>query len=289
MNDLDDQYRRASALDASRPSEETRRDILAHAAQLAAVHRAKEGAASTDRRAGARHRWKPAVFGSLMAAALAGLLITPRFLRDTLPQQPRSSVPSIAMNESGAVEPPPVQTDTAARADHLAQGTAKTTAPVRQRPPLAESPKTRAAESAANYAQSTSVAPPPQEQARDAAAAPSMSASRFTPASPFAPAAPAGSPGVNAGAALRSAAESGDIAILQSLLNGPTDLGSRDADGRTALMLAAMHGHSDAVDVLLAHGADPNTADAQGVTPLRAAAMRNYRMGVGTLSHAGAR
>jgi hypothetical protein len=269
LNDLDDQYRRLSALDASRPSEEARRNILAHAAQLAAGHRAKQSRAS-DRRGSARRRWKPAILGSLLAAGLAGLLITPRFLNDTLPPRPSAPIPSIAMNEPVPVEPPSVQADSAATTDRLAQGSAKTAAPARQRPPSIEAARPRAAESIANYAQSARVAPPPVEQSRDAAAAPSLPAV------------------LDAGTMLRRAAESGDIATLQSLLNEPVDLASRDNDGRTALMLAAIHGQSEAVNVLLAHGADPNAADAQGITPSQAAAKRNYRTIIDALSRAGA-
>jgi Ankyrin repeats (3 copies) len=289
MNDLDDQYRRASALDDSRPSEEARRNILAHAAQLAAAHRAKANPGSADRRVSARQRWKPAIFGSLMAAALAGLLITPRFLNDTRLQQPSSPIPSIVMNEPVAVEPPSSPANAAATTDQLAQSVAKTAAPARQRAPSSESAKSRAAEATANFTQSAPVIRHSEDQLRDAAAAPSISAPRFKPTAPLAQATSTGLQSLEAGAALRSAAESGDLAVLQSLLDGPADLGSRDADGRTALMLAAMHGQSDAVNVLLAHGADPNTADAQGVTPLRAATLRNYRTIVDALSRAGAR
>ena len=74
-------------------------------------------------------------------------------------------------------------------------------------------------------------------------------------------------------AELRRAAEMGDVAKLQALLNLQSEsvVDARDEDGRTALMLATLHGRAHAVNVLLAHGADPNAADARGTTPLQAA------------------
>jgi len=71
-DDVDDQYRRASALDPSRPSEAVRRAVLAHAAQLVAKR--------ATRRAVNQAWWRPAIFGTLAAAALAGLVVAPRFL-----------------------------------------------------------------------------------------------------------------------------------------------------------------------------------------------------------------
>jgi ankyrin repeat protein len=78
-------------------------------------------------------------------------------------------------------------------------------------------------------------------------------------------------------AALRQAAEAGDMDALQALLSGHTDseppsqIDARDGNGRTALMLATLHGRGPAVEALLAAGADPNAADEQGTTPLQAA------------------
>lgn len=90
-------------------------------------------------------------------------------------------------------------------------------------------------------------------------------------------------------AALRRAAEIGDVAGLQALLDERVDIDARDAGGRTALMLATLHGRADAVDALLAHGADPNAADAQGTTPLQAAEAGDQPAIVAALRRAGAR
>jgi hypothetical protein len=103
-DDVDDAYRRESALDPSRPSELVRRRILKHAAERAA-ERAGESDAAGIRRRGASSPWRrPAIFGTLAAAALAGLLITPRFFMPHAPstaatssaqvQRPSSAIPS---------------------------------------------------------------------------------------------------------------------------------------------------------------------------------------------------
>ena len=95
-DDLDERYRRASGLDPSRPSESVRRAVLEHAAQLAAQRAAKNpsriaGKLDSRRPAANRARWRPAIFGTLAAAALAGLLITPRFLTPRAPSSAPSS------------------------------------------------------------------------------------------------------------------------------------------------------------------------------------------------------
>src|SRR5215472_2562328 len=70
--DVDDFYRRTSALDPSRPGEQVRGIVLAHAEGLAAQRaRARQK----------RRRWQPAIFGTLAAAVLAGLVVAPHWLR----------------------------------------------------------------------------------------------------------------------------------------------------------------------------------------------------------------
>src|ERR1700730_17411153 len=81
-DDVDDQYRRASALDPSRPSEAARRAVLAHAAQLAAERAPREEGSKikSTRTVVNQAWWPPAILGTLAAAALAGVVIAPRFL-----------------------------------------------------------------------------------------------------------------------------------------------------------------------------------------------------------------
>jgi ankyrin repeat protein len=102
-------------------------------------------------------------------------------------------------------------------------------------------------------------------------------------------------------AALRQAAEAGDMAALHTLLSPQTDIDqpadiersadidARDSSGRTALMLATQHGRRAAVDALLAAGADPNAADAHGTTPLQAAIAAGQPDIIAALQRAGAR
>jgi hypothetical protein len=90
-------------------------------------------------------------------------------------------------------------------------------------------------------------------------------------------------------AAVRRAAEIGDLAGLQRLLEKQSDIDSGDAAGRTALMLATLHGQTDAVAALLAYGADPNAADADGTTPLQAARAGDHPAIVAALQRYGAR
>jgi Ankyrin repeats (3 copies) len=99
-DEVDDLYRRASALDSSRPSESVRRAVLDHAAQLAAQRLPETGPVKIDfTRPAANHPWRrPAIFGTLAAAALAGLIVAPQFLTPRAPITPVSA-PTLAQNE----------------------------------------------------------------------------------------------------------------------------------------------------------------------------------------------
>jgi hypothetical protein len=102
--------------------------------------------------------------------------------------------------------------------------------------------------------------------------------------------APAPAPGAtDSAAALRAAAESGDLPRLRALLSEQIDLEARDAAGRTALLLAVLRNEAPSVDALLAAGADPNSAAADGTTPLEAAETAHETSIAAALRRAGAR
>lgn len=255
-DDADEQYRRASSLDPSRPSEATRRAVLSHATRIAA---------GRARRATLRP-WmllRPAVVGTAATAVLVGVLVAPRFL---VPRAPESPEPKI-----GSTSLPPAQAPAPAE-------TARPSAPqpglLRARPP-AETYR-----QAAPAVRAESV----NEPRADMSAAPGA-ASVATSAR----AVQARRPSAADADALRRAAAAGDLAALDAQLAGSGDIDARDEQGRTALMLAIVNGRADAVELLLAHGADPNAADAHGTTPLQAAE-RTGKPGIsGALRRHGAR
>jgi hypothetical protein len=288
-DDVDDQYRRASALDPSRPDEAVRRTVLAYAARLAA-QRAASGAGSTlrTRRTAKALWWRPAMLGTLAAAALAGLMIAPRFLAPT----------------ARLTEPPPTARAVAGRPAEPAMPPGAEVPEVTATPPVpAPSPSlsSRAARArpeakeamAPLAAQATAAAPPAGSEAASTVAAvagaPARELGGLSNPSAVTSIAAAARIGTNPAAALRRAAEAGDLASLHALLEKRTDIDSRDSAGRTALMLATLHDQADAVTALLARGADPNAADADGTTPLQAAMTGNHPTIVAALRRYGAR
>jgi hypothetical protein len=293
MNDIDEQYRRASAQDPSQPSESTRRNILAHAAKLAAQRAASDDPVRADFRRPAANQpsWRSALVGTLAAAGLAGLLISPLFLP---PQAP----PAVESSSPPAGKEPTAQTEQTAKALPAARS-----APIASPAPVAKlleiappaqrnvvARKSYSVDVAASADSSRLQSGAPPNYAAQTPAAPMSTASSSAAAPVSTAARMAGAPrAVNATAALQQAAEAGDLPRLQALLAAPIDVDARDARGRTALMLAALRGHADAVDILLAHGADANAADADGITPLQAAlAGANPRIAA-ALQRAGAR
>jgi len=291
--DADERYRRASERDPSRPSESVRRAVLAHAAGLSA---------------GCPHRphprlWRrPALFGTLAAAAVAGLLVVPRYLTP-------------GSGGEGAVAPAPRTTGAAqvpgagAPAEMPAPGAPPAPPPPREsylqvRPrQLAGSARVR---EPGSPARAPSVASRPEADTADTTPEPKDARTNGAPSSGLGgmPAPPPYSAGLASRAALAApapaadsprsavlwrAAESGDVGTVQSLMSGQADINARDPQGRTALMLAALHDQAAVVSVLLEHGADPNVPDAHGSTPLAAAAAGGHQAVVEALQRYGAR
>jgi hypothetical protein len=346
-DDVDDQYRRASALGASRPSERVRRAILAHAAQLAeeraALRRvaaprevAAPMAANDDipaklavPRHAANQSWRrPAIFGTLAAAGLAGLLIAPRFLPNRAPSTaalseneaarpgadavtaPKSPPPPLAAVPSPAPAPPPAllaqlapqelaakkssaqesqaqdKSTNGARASNgqnmfeaRRQREAQRQSEVRQDAPgfVPDPGATSAITSRADLAAASAQAASPRTEA--------LSRAAMSPSAAYLAAGRLDEPA----AALRRAAEAGDVGVIQGLLDQHAVIDGRDASGRTALLLATLHGRLAAVEALLKGGADPNAADSGGMTPLQAAVAGDQPQIEAALRRAGAR
>jgi hypothetical protein len=320
--EIDDHYRRTSALDSSRPSESVRRAVLAHAGQLAAARVAQKEPIKIDTSQPAANQasWRrPAIFGTLAAAALAGLLIAPQYLIPThAPVTALSPAPAPA--PTSAPEPTPAPAPTPGPDQLTAQ---PPPAAATDEPPPAPSaqprsnlrprmsPRSGSPQAIENYAQlqesrraadvpATIAAQSPNSAAgvvQPPAMAPRAARSAAAAAPPMAPMpghaealgrAQAGR-SADSGADLRRAADSGDMQKLRVLLDQQVDIEARDASGRTALMLATLRGRAAAVDALLASGADPNAADASGATPLQAAVANDQQAIAAALRRAGAR
>jgi hypothetical protein len=91
------------------------------------------------------------------------------------------------------------------------------------------------------------------------------------------------------GAALRRAAEQGDMALLESRLSAGDPVDARDERSRTPLHLAVIGGHLSAATLLLDRGADPNARAEGEMTPLHYAAMLARPELAGLLTRRGAR
>jgi hypothetical protein len=89
-DDIDALYRRASALDPSRPSAGVSRAILAHASLVSSERVPPRDSASTKATRARTRRtwWRPAVFGTLAAAVLAGLFVLPNVRTSYLAPRP---------------------------------------------------------------------------------------------------------------------------------------------------------------------------------------------------------
>jgi hypothetical protein len=312
-DEVDDLYRRASAADSSRPSESVRRAVLDHAAQLAAQRSREMGPATIDfTRPAANQAWRrPAIFGTLAAAVLAGFVIAPQFFN---PSPPRTSALPPARDKSpqSAASPTPQAPTEALQESAGAPQVSSGASPVQSNSQLAEmkadrrplrssrgadaSPPTIPNDNGSADAQSlASVTATRQVQSYAKAeslrrqsmgsSVNALSAGRAQTAAPAWPAAQRADLSVE----LRHAAEIGDLPALQALLDKQPAIDARDDGGRSALMVATLHGQSGAVEALLASGADPNAADAQGVTPLQAAMAANQPAIAEQLRRAGAR
>ncbi|HEX4387530.1 MAG TPA: ankyrin repeat domain-containing protein [Steroidobacteraceae bacterium] len=288
-DELDEEYRRLAAHDVSAPSASVREAVHAYAARLAR-ERGDARVAATRRARWARHpaAWRGALFGTVAAAAIAGLLVVPRILSLRSPAgssvtasaqaPPAAHVAPTAADARYAAQAPPQEpapaVSTAAPPPQLAKAS-----PPHVRPATPQSASGAARESVAAAATADS-AQKAEQHALASVAQETMITSQRAPASapPSANGAAPGRSGLVAadaradlGSGFRRAVERGDIPASRAYLADGADVDSHDDQGRTALLLATRAGRAQMVDWLLEHGADPNLADASGVTPLRAA------------------
>ena len=270
-DDGDERYRRASELDASRPSEATCRAVLAHAARLAAARGRRAALRRWLSPMSAALRGRLALVGTIAAAILAGVVIAPQFLAPTKP--PESERARAAASRQAAA--PGVAPAAAPTVTPAAAPAAPAPAPA-----VSEGVTTLQLEQGARADSARAPAPAAGALAAREARAPVAAASRAREASPPVLAAPE---------ALRRSAATGDLAALAVQLASVSDIDARDGQGRSALMLATLNGQADAVAMLLAHGADPSGADARGTTPLQAAVAADEREIIAMLRRYGAR
>lgn len=73
-----------------------------------------------------------------------------------------------------------------------------------------------------------------------------------------------------------TAAETGDLAALQQLIDSGTDSNARDANGRTPVMIATYAHQVEAVRLLLDRGANPDILDLQRNNPFLYAGAEGY-------------
>src|ERR1700733_6294089 len=103
--DLEALYRKSSAQDLSRPSARTRQAILEHSLRIA-TNRAQTPSQIAPVTRLSRPKWqRPVLVGSLAAAALAGLLIGPQYLRPAAPPVPLQISAKPAISELKQLEP----------------------------------------------------------------------------------------------------------------------------------------------------------------------------------------
>jgi hypothetical protein len=302
-DELDELYRRASDLDPSRPSEATRRTVLAHAERLAAARLTPPP--RPRRRAG----WWPAAFGTLAAGILAALLVVPSHLEPVAPPAPdlKSAAPAeLTANTARAQKRLPAEPAPAGKAAAASDGERRgTEVPSEQ----AHNPSALVLQRTERPSARARAAPKPPEQLAERRVD-SLVGGAPTQPPPTEAGAPvqsvvvtggrvAAAPAAGAVAhdsqpevppeALHRAAAAGDVAAIEGLLAQATDVNARDSAGRTALLVAVLEGRGQAIATLLAHGADPNAADTAGVTPLAAALARGDAATVETLRRHGAR
>jgi uncharacterized protein len=91
-----------------------------------------------------------------------------------------------------------------------------------------------------------------------------------------------------AGSEVADAAQKGDRAAIQKLIQQKADVNAAQVDGATALHWAVYRDESELADVLIRAGADVKAANSEGVTPLSMAALYGNAAMIDRLIKAGA-
>ncbi|MFO1464918.1 MAG: ankyrin repeat domain-containing protein [Steroidobacteraceae bacterium] len=289
--DLLRRYREASDAQPAAPSQSVRAAILAEGRAAAARHAAAAQAplndvagmatASLAARRARRFRWLYPLIGTASAAALAGILVLPRFLpapsstSSLAPDAQRAPVPELAAAPAPRAAPAapgvalrqerPTEAVAPAVVEHDAARTNQSesvqayTAPAQANASVtAQTTPNAAAPVAADVA--TTAADKRIERGAGRADA-QASGSVQAQSSEYEPAA--------ADAALLFAAVRGnDLNQLRQALATGSPSDARDAQGRTPLLLAIELGRETLVAELLQQGADPDAVDRLGHTPL---------------------
>lgn len=303
-DDLEALYRNSSAQDQSRPSAKTRQAILEHSLRIATnwartpstgwrnqseSSPALGRIAPVTRLSGPKWR-RPVLFGSGAAAALAGLLIGPQYLRPAAPPVTLQISAKPAVSELKRPEPirppePAVAAPTeSARTVMNLPATAPAPhlhAPARLAAPRADAAQSATTGQAASGAGNSGRMGGVSAASADAGEQVSVTGmrKRFTP----------GAPTADAAARTTRDAGAGESSAAEKVPDAASPIETKDTNGRTALMLAVLQGRLDAVMDLLRRGADPNAADNSGITPLQAARAKNSPEITDALVRAGAR
>jgi hypothetical protein len=274
-DDVEALYRRISAQNPSKPGRGTRQAILEHSARVAS-NRSPSTAIPPP-------KWRRPVFvGSLAAAALAGLLVGPQFLRGPIPPPAaQHMVPASAVTAPALTEPSAPAARAAAKSEPAPTATNfSATRPLPRVHVVATSMAPRAAAAAANADGAASEPGKSAANGQLAEVTTTVGDERVVVTGARIQRPPASL------AALEEARTSSAAAVRDS---GAASIDARDSDGRTALMRAVRQDHLDTVAELLRRGADPNAADNNGITPLQAARARNEANITDALVRAGAR
>ena len=296
-DEVDALYRRASARDASRPSESVRRAVLDHAAQLAVDRAAgKESARrGTGLRAKRQTWWRPAAIGTLAAAALAGFLVIPQYLAPDAPINPTSS-PTPAPTSALTRAPTPALTP-APPPSSVEDVQSYTAAPGPRAAARKEAPATDAIENVVVTAGKKTPSEGRNRQAAQMVARePSVTGALSAPVAQGVPSAPSasstaiGQDSVQPAARSARSAASGATALPYSPPSAAASVASaaRLTDAATQLRQAAELGDVPALQALLGKQPVIDARDAGGRTALMLATLHGQTQAAEVLLSAGA-